>query len=86
MISLGFDIGQSETPIVPVMLGNAKLTQDYERSLFEEKVLTHAIVYPTVPRGKARLRLMLSSVHKREDLDFALGVFEKIGRKTGVLQ
>ena len=85
MRSLGFDIGYSETPIVPVMLGDAKLTQGFEERLFEKKVFTHAIVYPTVPRGKARLRLMISAAHKRQDLDFALGVFEEIGQETGVL-
>ena len=82
MKSLGLDIGHSETPIVPVMLGDSKVAQDFERRLFEEKIFAHAIVYPTVPRGKARLRLIISAAHKREDLDFALGVFEKIGRET----
>ena len=84
MRSLGFDIGHSETPIVPVMLGDAKVAQDFERRLFEEGVFAHAIVYPMVPIGEARIRLMVSAVHKREDLDFALTVFEKIGRETGV--
>ncbi len=85
MSSLGFDIGHSETPIIPVMLGDEKLTQNFEERLFEEKIFTHPIVYPTVPRGKARLRLQISAVHKREDLDFALGVLEKTGREIGVL-
>jgi glycine C-acetyltransferase len=85
MRSLGFDIGHSETPIVPVMLGDAKLAQDFEKRLFDNKILAHAISYPTVARGQDRLRLMLSAAHKRQDLDFALGALEKIGRENGVL-
>lgn len=86
MVSLGFDIGHSETPIIPVMLGGESLTQNFEERLFEQKLFAHAIVFPTVPRGEARIRVQISAVHKREDLDFALAVFEKIGRKTGGLQ
>ena len=86
MASLGFDIGHSETPIIPVMLGDESLTQNFEERLFEQKIFAHAMVFPTVPRGEARIRVQISAVHKREDLDFALAVFEKIGRKTGGLQ
>lgn len=86
MASLGFDIGHSETPIIPIMLGDESLTQNFEERLFEQKIFAHAMVFPTVPRGEARIRVQISAVHKREDLDFALAVFEKIGRKTGVLQ
>jgi len=86
MRHLGFDIGHSETPIVPVLLGAASTAQVFEKELFKERVFTHAIVYPTVPKGAARLRLMLSAAHTREDLDFALGVFEQSGRKIGILR
>jgi len=86
MRSLGFDIGHSETPIIPIMLGDAKLAQNFEERLFEQKVFAHAIVYPTVPRGEARLRVQISAVHKRQDLDFALSAFRQIGRETRVLQ
>lgn len=85
MASLGFDVGHSATPIVPVMLRDEKLTQNFEERLFEQKIFAHAIVYPTVPRGEARLRVQISSVHERDDLDFALGVFENIGREIGVM-
>ena len=85
MASLGFDVGHSATPIVPVMLRDEKLTQNFEERLFEQKIFAHAIVYPTVPRGEARLRVQISTVHERDDLDFSLGVFEKIGGETGVL-
>ncbi len=85
MRKLGFDLGKSVTPITPVMLGEAKLAQTFSRRLFEEGVFAQAIGYPTVPRGRARIRVMLSATHAREDLDFALGVFEKVGRELGVI-
>ncbi len=85
MKSLGFDIGQSVTPITPVMLGEATLAQEFSKLLFDEGVFAQAIGYPTVPRGKARIRVMLSAVHSKEDLDFALDKFAKIGRELGVI-
>ncbi len=86
MKSLGFDIGQSVTPITPVMLGEATLAQEFSKRLFDEGVFAQAIGYPTVPRGKARIRVMLSAVHSKEDLDFALDKFAKIGRELGVIE
>ncbi len=86
MKALGFDIGQSVTPITPVMLGEATLAQEFSRRLFEEGVFAQAIGYPTVPRGKARIRVMLSAVHSKEDLDYALEKFAKVGRELGVLK
>jgi glycine C-acetyltransferase len=83
---LGFDLGASETPIIPVILGDAKITQEFEKLLFQEKVFTRAITFPTVPKNKARLRLIISAAHERSDLDFAIGKFEKIGREMGVLK
>ncbi len=85
MKELGFDIGQSQTPITPVMLGDAHLAQEFSRRLFEEGVFAQAIGYPTVPRGQARIRVMLSAVHTKEDLDYALDKFAKIGRELGVI-
>ncbi len=85
MEGLGFDTGKSATPITPVMLGEASLAQDFSRKLFEEGVFAMAIGYPTVPRGKARIRVMISAAHNREDLDKALGAFEKVGRELGVI-
>ena len=85
MRELGFDIGQSQTPITPVMLGDAHLAQEFSRRLFEEGVFAQAIGYPTVPRGQARIRVMLSAVHTKEDLDYALDKFAKIGRELGVI-
>ena len=86
MVERGFDIGHSETPITPVMLGEAPLAQEFSRRLFEEGIFAQAIGYPTVPRGRARIRVMISATHSREDLDFALDKFEKIGKELGVLR
>jgi len=85
MKELGFDTGKSQTPITPVMLGDAKLAQEFSRRLFEEGVFAMAIGFPTVPRGMARIRVMISAAHTKDDLDFALGVFEKIGKELRVL-
>jgi len=85
MQALGFDIGQSVTPITPVMLGDEKLTQEFSRQLFEEGIFATAIAYPTVPLGKARIRVMISASHRREDLDAGLNAFAKVGRRLGVV-
>ncbi len=85
MVKLGFDIGQSMTPITPVMLGDERLTQEFSRRLFQEGVFATAIAYPTVPLGKARIRVMISAAHSREDLDQGLAVFAKVGRELGVI-
>ncbi|MCB0188878.1 MAG: glycine C-acetyltransferase, partial [Caldilineaceae bacterium] len=68
MAQLGFDTGASQTPIVPVMLGEAPLAQQFSRRLFEEGLFAMAIGYPTVPMGKARVRVMNSAAHSRQDL------------------
>ncbi len=86
MRRLGFDLGQSVTPITPVMLGEAPLAQAFSRRLFEEGVFAQAIGYPTVPRGKARIRVMISAAHSREDLDRGLEAFAKVGRELGVIR
>jgi glycine C-acetyltransferase len=85
MKDLGFDTGFSETPITPVMLGEAPLAQQFSRRLFEEGVFATAIGFPTVPRGKARIRVMISAAHTTADLDQALAVFERVGKELGVV-
>lgn len=85
MSSLGFDIGRSQTPITPVMLGEARVAWDFSKRLFEEDIFAQAIGYPTVPKGKARIRVMISAVHTTDDLDFALSKFEKIGKELRVI-
>ncbi len=82
---LGFDTGLSTTPITPVMLGEAPLAQQFSRELFREGVFGMAIGFPTVPRGKARIRVMISAAHKREDLDRGLTAFASVGRQLGVI-
>ena len=84
--NLGFDTGVSQTPITPVMLGEASTAWDFSKELFEEEVFGTAIAFPTVPRGAARIRVMISAAHSREDLDFAIGKFAKVGRDMGVIQ
>ena len=85
MRRLGFDIGNSMTPITPVMLGEAPLAQQFSREMFENGVFAMSIGFPTVPRGKARIRVMISASHEKEDLDYGLDAFQKVGRKLGVL-
>jgi glycine C-acetyltransferase len=85
MQGLGFDTGMSTTPITPVMLGEAPLAQDFSRRLFDAGVFAMAIGFPTVPRGKARLRVMISAAHSPEDLDRGLSAFEKVGKQLGVI-
>lgn len=82
---LGFDTGRSTTPITPIMLGDAPLAQRFSRRLFEQGMFAMAIGYPTVPKGKARIRVMISASHSRDDLDQALGIFEKIGKELRVI-
>jgi len=85
MNGLGFDTGMSTTPIVPIMLGEAPKAQAFSRQLFEEGVFAMAIGFPTVPRGKARIRVMNSASHQAGDLDQGLAAFEKVGRELGVI-
>jgi glycine C-acetyltransferase len=85
MKEMGFDIGVSQTPITPVMLGEAPLAQKFSRRLFEEGIFATAIGFPTVPPGKARIRVMLSAAHSQADLDQALGIFKKVGQELEVI-
>ena len=85
MKQLGFDTGRSTTPITPVMLGEAPLAQQFSRELFDGGVFAMALGFPTVPRGKARIRVMISAAHAQNDLDQGLEAFAKVGRKLGVI-
>jgi len=86
MKRLGFNTGVSETPITPIMLGEAKLAQEFSRELFDEGVFAMAIGYPTVAQGRARIRVMISAAHSQDDLNKGLEAFGKAGRKLGVIQ
>ncbi len=85
MKKLGFDTGLSQTPITPVMLGDAKLAREFSRELFQEGVFSMALGFPTVPFGKARIRVMISAAHSKSDLDLSLQAFAKVGRKLGII-
>src|SRR5213593_4550011 len=81
----GFNTGASETPITPVMLGDAKVAQEFSRRLFEEGVFAMAIGYPTVPLEKARIRVMISANHAETDLDFGVDKFVRVGKALRVI-
>jgi len=81
----GFNIGNSQTPIAPVIVGESSVAQDMSNMLFEEGVFALPIVFPMVARDKARIRTIMNSGHTRADLDAALAAFEKIGRKLKIL-
>ena len=85
MQRLGFDTGHSQTPILPIMLGDAGLAKEFSRRLFEEGVFAMSIGFPTVPQGLARIRVMNTAAHTRADLDFGLQAFAKVGRALGVI-
>lgn len=85
-VRLGFDIGNSETPITPVMLGDENLAKNFSAKLFENGVFATPIKYPMVALGKARIRVMPSASHSRRDLDFGLAAFQKVGKELGVLK
>ncbi|HKS68144.1 MAG TPA: glycine C-acetyltransferase, partial [Candidatus Acidoferrales bacterium] len=81
---LGFDTGTSETPITPIMVGDAAKAFQFSRDLFNEGVFACAIGYPTVPEGKARLRTIVTATHKRADLQKALDTISRVGRNLGI--
>jgi glycine C-acetyltransferase len=86
MGKLGFNTGKSQTPITPVILGENQLAQQFSRKLFEEGVFAMPIVFPTVPKGTARIRVMVSAAHTLGDLDKGATAFEKVGKELGVIQ
>ena len=87
---LGFDIGgrntpKSETPITPIITGEGRLAMEFSRELFKEGVMATGIAFPTVPEGKARIRTIMSATHTREELDKALQVLGRVGKRLGIL-
>ena len=82
---LGFDTGHSETPITPVMIGEEAKTMQFSKALLDAGVYVSGIVFPTVALGKGRLRCMLSASHTKEDLDFAIKTFEKVGKDLKII-
>src|SRR6202049_3625129 len=82
---LGFDTGKSETPITPIMVGDAARAFEFSKQLFDAGLLALAIGYPTVPEGKARLRTIVTATHKKADLERAAEILERVGRQMGIV-
>jgi glycine C-acetyltransferase len=82
---LGFDIGRSETPITPVILGDSETTIRFSDRLFEEGVFATSVVFPTVALDRARIRTIVTAAHSDDNLDTALQAFAKVGRELGLV-
>ena len=85
LLALGFNTGASESPITPVIVGEAALAATMSDKLFAQGVFAQSIGFPTVAKGQARLRTIMSATHTREDLQYALDMFAKVGRELGVI-
>ncbi|HEV3038524.1 MAG TPA: glycine C-acetyltransferase [Candidatus Angelobacter sp.] len=88
--TLGFNIGgvntpASETPITPIIVGEGRLAMEFSSELFKEGVFTPGIAYPVVPEGKSRLRTIMTATHTRDQLDRALGILKRVGKRMGIL-
>ena len=81
----GFDIGNSETPITPVIIGDEKKAQEFSRLLQEKGVYAKSIVFPTVPRGTGRVRNMPTAAHTKEMLDDAIEIYKEVGQELGII-
>ena len=82
---IGLDFKDGESAIVPVMLGDAKLSQVMADALLDEGIYVIGFFYPVVPKGQARIRVQLSAAHTKDHLDLALSAFEKVGKSLGVV-
>ena len=85
MSAAGFDLLPGEHPIIPVMLGDAALSQKMANRLMEEGVYVIGFFYPVVPKGKARIRTQMSAAHTPEQIDRAIAAFTKVGKELGVI-
>lgn len=85
MGTLGYNIGHSETPITPVIIGDEAKTMEFSRKLLEKGVFVSGIIFPTVPRGTGRVRTMVTAGHTKEQLDRAVEVFETVGKEMGII-
>jgi len=82
----GFDVGKSQSPITPVIIGEAQAAKDFSAALFENGVFATAIVFPTVPKGTARVRAMVSAAHSKTDIERGIAAFVKVGKEMGVIK
>lgn len=85
MTDLGFSLGGKDHPIIPVLLGDAKLTQLFAKKMLKEGIYVIGFFYPVVPQGAARIRTQISAAHSLEDLDLAIAAFEKVGKELKVI-
>ena len=85
MTAAGFAIRPGIHPIVPVMLGDARLAQDFARDLLDEGVYVIGFSFPVVPKGAARIRVQLSAAHSRAQVDTAIAAFIRVGKRLGVI-
>jgi glycine C-acetyltransferase len=85
LLQLGFNTGNSETPITPVIVGEGALAMKFSTRLFEEGVFAQGIVFPTVPADRCRVRTIVTALHTREELTKALNVFEKVGKELSII-
>jgi glycine C-acetyltransferase len=83
--AVGFDIGKSETPITPVIIGDEAKTMQFSDELFKEGVFAQGIAFPTVPKGTARIRNMVSAAHTKDMLDEAVLIYERVGKRMGII-
>ena len=86
LLELGFDIGKSETPITPCIIGEELKTQEFSKKLFEAGVYAKSIVFPTVSKGAGRVRNMPTAAHTKEMLDSALAIYAKVGKEMGIIK
>ena len=86
MTAAGFAIVPGEHPIVPIMLGDARLSQDFAEAMLKRGIYVIGFFYPVVPQGKARIRVQISAAHEREHLDRAIAAFTAVGRELGVIR
>ena len=81
----GFDLIEGSHPIIPIMIGDAKLANDFAAALLDKGVYVIGFSYPVVPKGQARIRTQISAAHTREDLDFAIDAFIEKGKAMGLI-
>jgi glycine C-acetyltransferase len=81
----GFDIGRSETPITPIMVGDEAKTMKFSKTLLENGVYVSGIVFPTVAKGKGRIRCMISALHTKEQIDQAVQIMTKVGKELAII-
>jgi glycine C-acetyltransferase len=85
MQQLGFDTGKSETPIVPIMVGESGQAKKLSQRLFDERVFALPIIFPMVAKDRARIRTIMNAAMSRSDLDFAISAFERAGKELGII-